>query len=150
MRVVLDTNVLIDGAGDDFSAAAKLVQAAIDGEIEALMTPAIEREYRRKAAQLVADDSYQEHLTDFYRAAQLVEPALVEEQVDDREDRKFLQAAVGGKADLLITADRHLLQLGEIATTRIVTAPEGWVACQEAMGKSGEWDSWISGWGLGR
>lgn len=150
MRVVLDTNVLIDGGNDDFSVAAKLINAVINGEITAVTTSAIEKEYRLKVEQLVTDEAYKERLIDFYAAVEQTIPAMVDVQIDDVEDRKFLKAAVGGKADLVITADRHLLQLGEIGSTRIVTAPEAWVILEETSGSSSEWQNWLSGLGIGR
>lgn len=150
MRVVLDTNVLVDGASDGLGAPAKLINAVIEGEVTAVSTPAIEKEYRRKAAELVTDAAYQERLIDFYAAAEEVTPVRVDTQIDDVEDRKFLQAAVGGKADLVVTADRHLLQLGEMGSIRIVTPPEAWVILEEARGSSSEWETWMQGWGIGR
>lgn len=150
MRVVLDTNVLIDGGNDDFSVAAKLINAVVDGEITAVSTPAIEKEYRRKVAELVNDESYKERLIDFYAAVEEVTPALVDVQIDDMEDRKFLKAAVGGKADYVVTADRHLLELGEVGATRIVTAGEAWAILEETSESSSEWQNWLSGLGIGR
>ncbi len=38
---------------------------------------------------------------------------------EDPEDNKFLECALEGKADYLITSDRHLLELGEFAVTKI-------------------------------
>lgn len=38
---------------------------------------------------------------------------------EDSEDNKFLECALEGKADYLITSDRHLLELGEFAQTKI-------------------------------
>lgn len=38
---------------------------------------------------------------------------------EDPEDNKFLECALEGKADYLITSDRHLLELGEFAQTKI-------------------------------
>lgn len=150
MRVVLDTNVLIDGASDALNAPAKLINAVIEGEVTAIVTGAIEKEYRRKTAQLVTDEAYQERLLDFYAAAEEVTPAMVDVQIDDVEDRKFLKAAVGGKADLVVTADRHLLQVGEIGSIRIVTATEAWAILEEKSGSSSEWETLMNGWGIGR
>ena len=150
MRVVLDTNVLIDAASDDFVAPAKLVTAVIDGEVTALVTPAMEREYTFKTAELITNEAYRERLADFLAAAEQVSPAPTEVQIDDRDDRKFFQAAVGGQADLVITADRHLLQIGEIGRIRMVTPPEAWVIFEEQTESSGEWNNWIQGLGIGR
>lgn len=150
MRVVLDTNVLIDGASDDFGVAAKLIDAAIGGELTALLTPQMEREYRYKAAELITDEAYRQRLDDFLLKTEEVVPERTDVQIDDRDDRKFIEAGVGGEADLLVTADRHLLQVGEVGAMRIVTPPEAWVIFEEDTGSGAEWDSWVQGLGIGR
>ncbi len=38
---------------------------------------------------------------------------------EDPDDNKFLECALEGKADYLITSDRHLLELGEFSKTKI-------------------------------
>lgn len=150
MRVVLDTNVLIDGGADDYSAAAKLIDAVIDEELTAIVTPAVVREYSFKMPELVTDEAYRERLNDFIAAAEEVEAGSVTVQIDDRDDRKFLEAAVGGAADILVTTDRHLLQIGEVGTTRIMTPPEAWVRFETETESSGEWKGWLQGLGIGQ
>ena len=148
MRVVLDTNVLIDGAQDTFSAQAKLIDAVIGHELVALASTATEREYRTILRRFTLDAAYQERLTQFLASLEQVSPAWVDTQIDDVEDRKFLQVAVGGQADYVITSDRHLLQLGEIEETNIITPQEGWVKFEVASGTSNEWEQWATGLGI--
>ena len=45
MKIVLDTNVLIDALTDEFNVQSKLIEAIIDGEIEAVCSLAVKREY---------------------------------------------------------------------------------------------------------
>lgn len=149
MRVVLDTNVLIDGERDAFSAQARLIDAACNGELTALSTPAIEREYNKLLRRLVMDEEYREHLGDFIAATELVTEERMDITLDDMEDLKFLKAAAGGAADLLVTNDRHLLDIGEVGPTRIVRPAEAWAAVAEEQGGMGEWESWAKGLGIG-
>lgn len=147
MRLVLDTNVLIDAAADDFSPQARIIEAAIDGEVTALITPATEREYRKIMSRLINDDEHHRLIGDFLAAAVRVEPGQCDVQIDDTDDLKFLAAAIGGQADCVITNDRHLLDIGEINKIRIMTPSECWASLQEEMG-GGDWQNWVDGLGL--
>src|SRR3989344_2257353 len=99
MRVVFDTNVLIDGFTDDFNVQSKLIDAVIDGQITAVYTIPIEREYLRILQRLITNPAYRSRVHQFLAAAELVEPEAVQLQLDDVEDCKFIEAALGGAAD---------------------------------------------------
>ncbi len=43
---------------------------------------------------------------------------------EDPEDNKFLDCAVAGKADYIVSGDQHLLELNEHEGIKIVTASE--------------------------
>ena len=67
------------------------------------------------------------------RVAVVVEPAEVNPPTDlrDLKDLPLFRCAVGGKAQVIVTGDRHLLELKEFAGVSIVTArwllvAEGW------------------------
>jgi len=148
---VFDTNVLIDAFQDDFSAQAKLLDAVINGEVTAVVTPAVEREYRLILHWLISDPQYEDRINDFLAATKKVTPQRVDTQLDDAEDYKILQAAVGGEADLVVTHDHHLLSVGELEGIRIVRPQEAWAIVQEeGEGGSSEWQDFIRGFGIGR
>ncbi len=149
MRIVLDTNVLIDALGDDFSAQAKLIDAVIDGEITALITPAIQREYSKILSKLINNPDYRDRINGFQAAGEQVTPQRVDMTLDDEDDYKFLQAAVGGSADLIVTSDRHLLDAGEVGAIDIVTPPEAWARFEDSDSGDSEWQNLVQGWGLG-
>jgi len=60
-----------------------------------------------------------------YRKAEL---ATAEEHVSvvqaDSADNQFLEAAIAGKADYIVSGDKHLLQLKEYKSIPIITARE--------------------------
>lgn len=152
MRIVLDTNVLIDAAADDLNAQSRLLQAVIDGEITAVASRAVVREYRKIIGRLVADSKLADMLARFMAAVEIVKPARgLEVEVDDEEDRKILQAAVGGEAQLIATRDRHLLDVGEVGQIRIMTPHEAWIHFEdeEAEG-SHAWQEFAKGIGIGK
>lgn len=142
--MVLDTNVLIDGFADDFSAQAKLLDAVRDGELVAVVTEAVRREYNKILRRLIDDPQYRERVDEFMAVADIVEPAWVEVELDDEDDRKFFKAALGGRASLIVTSDRHLLDVGELDGVRVVTPQEAWQTWQEEQG-GGEWTEWAEG-----
>jgi len=148
MRVVLDTNVLINGFDDDYSVQAKLINAVIEGELEAIVTAQVLREYSKLMRKLVRDVTYRERIEQYIAAAKEVQPSDVALQIDDEEDRKFLAAAVGGSATHVVTSDRHLLDVGEAGDVRVVTPQEAWVHWQDSLDDAASWRGWLEGIGI--
>ncbi len=55
----------------------------------------------------------------------IVEPSeKLEIVTDDRDDNKFIEAAVTGKASYIVTQDNHLLKLKEFRGIKILTPKE--------------------------
>ncbi len=148
MRIVLDTNVLIDGFQDDYSAEAKLIEAVRGGEIIAVASRKMIKEYQLILNRLIADEQYRGKIRDFFSMLEDAEPEYVDAVIDDEEDMKFLEAAVGGEAELLVTSDRHLLDVGEADGVRIVTPEEAIARYEDESGGSKEWQGFVQGWGL--
>ncbi len=124
-RVVLDTNVLISGLFSTTSTPALAVEKAITKAqlvpttgtlrelIETLLQPKFDRyvSHERREALL-------------QRVASLVEIIEVLQHVHasrDPKDDKFLEAAVNGRANVLVTGDRDLLDLNPFRGIAIVT-----------------------------
>jgi uncharacterized protein len=148
MRIVLDTNVLIDGFADEFSAQAKLIDAIRAGKLAAVISKPLEREYRKIMRRLLNDDEYQSRVEEFIVIANRVELVKVDVVIDDEEDLKIIETATGGDANFIVSNDRHLLDIGEVGSIKIVTPSEAWASFEEEQG-SGEWSSWAKGLGIG-
>lgn len=151
MRIVLDTNVLVDGFADDLSAQARFIDAVINDEIIAVSTPAVNHEYQNILRRLIDNPAYHAQMEEFLSRLEIVKPARVDEVViDDAEDYKILQAAVGGNADLVVSSDRHLLDIGEIDSIRIMPPAEAWVHYEEEEQDGGSsWQNFVKGIGIG-
>ncbi|MEO6077927.1 MAG: putative toxin-antitoxin system toxin component, PIN family [Candidatus Andersenbacteria bacterium] len=149
MRVVLDTNVLIDGFNDDFCSEAKLIDAVTEGSITAIASHKMLGEYRLILRRLIDDREYRTKLENFFAMLEDADPEHVDAVIDDKEDLKFLEAAIGGEADVVITSDKHLLDVGEVDGVRVLTPDEAWRRAQEENGGSQEWQSFVTGWGIG-
>ncbi len=148
MRIVLDTNVLIDGFQDDYSAEAKLIDSVRSGELTAVATNKVVKEYRLILSRLIADEEYRGRIEEFLSMLDETEPEYVDVTLDDEEDMKFVEAAIGGDAELLVSNDRHLLDAGEADGVQIVTPEEAIVRFEEQSETSKEWQGFVQGWGL--
>jgi putative PIN family toxin of toxin-antitoxin system len=124
-RVVIDTNVFISGVLSTTSAPARCVEAVVSsGQLvatEATLKELFERWLSSKFDPYVTRARREELLS---RLAPLVEIVEVVQQVRacrDPHDDKFLEAAVNGRADVLITGDKDLLALHPFRGIAIVS-----------------------------
>lgn len=124
MRIVLDTNVFVSAVMG--GALGAVIDHWRAGHFTLVVTDEIVREYltvlRRPKFGLPAeaiDDivGYVFHKADFV----LPDERLTVIQADPNDD-KFLEAAVAGHAALIVSGDRHLLQLGVYRAIPIITA----------------------------
>ncbi len=130
-RVVLDTNVLVGAAYAEGSASRRIVEACLRGELAAVVSPALRREYELILRQAVRVRGYDEALRRLLAGAEVVEPAAAPRVVpEDPDDDKLVAAAVAA-GTVLVTNDRHLLGLDLHGGVRIVRPAEfvrGWLA----------------------
>ena len=122
ITLILDTNVFVAAYWAPSSASARLIQACIEGLAQAQYSPEVKREVDRVLSTIRVRDSYLRSLEPFWEKAIEVRGAPVEPvRTDDPEDQKFLEAAAGGGTDLLVTNDDHLLRVGYVGRTEILT-----------------------------
>ena len=114
-RVVIDTNVFISGVLSTTSAPARCVEVVVSGgqliASHDTLRELFERLLSPKFDPYVTRARREELLS---RLAPLVEIVEVVQQVRacrDPHDDKFLEAAVNGRADVIITGDKDLLEL---------------------------------------
>jgi putative PIN family toxin of toxin-antitoxin system len=130
VKVVLDTNVLVSGIFYSGPPAA-ILRAWKQGKFRVVLTPPILEEYKDVAVRLG------EHFPaiDITRIIDLV---LVESELcspvelahpvcADPKDDKFIAAAISGKADVIVSGDKHLLKVSgyhgiSILTPRVFVA----------------------------
>lgn len=124
-RVVIDTNVLISGLLSTTSTPAQAVEKAVTKAqllattetlrelIQKLHSPKFDRYVRRERRDALLE-----------RVASLVEIIDVLQSIRasrDPKDNKFLEAAVNGRADVIVTGDKDLLDLNPFRGIAILT-----------------------------
>jgi putative PIN family toxin of toxin-antitoxin system len=132
MRVVLDANVFVSAALKPHSKPAQIIELVKEGEIALMLSHAILEELRkvfrypkiRKELPLTASE-IDEVLAEIAQGAILTPGKIQIGAVkDDPEDNRYLECAVEGQADFIISGDKHLLSLKNYQDIKIVTPAE--------------------------
>lgn len=136
-RVVLDTNVLISGLLSTTSTPARAVERAIsDGQL--LASTATLRELMTKLLSPKFDRYVPRERRDglLLRLAPLIEIVEVVQRVQasrDPDDDKFLEVAINGRADVIVSGDGDLLDLNPFRGIAILS-PAAYVDRQTTNG----------------
>lgn len=111
MKIVLDTNVLVSGLLDSFSSSGKIVQLVASGEIRLCYDVRIVSEYKevlmrpKFSFDIVEIDNLLVQIENCGCA--IVSKPLIG-QLPDRDDESFLEVALSGKVEYLVTGNlRH-------------------------------------------
>jgi putative PIN family toxin of toxin-antitoxin system len=121
VRVVLDTNTLVAAAYSPASASRRIVDACLRGDLTAVLSPDLEREYEMILGRAVRVRSYDAALRAFLQQAMLVEPTETPRVVpEDPEDDKLVAVARAAGAEVIVTNDRHLLALDPLDQLRVL------------------------------
>ena len=122
-RVVLDTNVLVSALIDD-GKPRKLVLELLDK-----YTVILSRQMLAELADVVSRNKFSvtigqvdRFLSSLVRMSQLVSDiARFKVVLEDPDDDVVLNTAYTGRAEFIVTGDRHLLDLDKFKKTKIVT-----------------------------
>jgi putative PIN family toxin of toxin-antitoxin system len=127
-RIVVDTNVLISALLAANSIPGRAMTKAEDsGQLLASTATLAEIDEvlrRPKFARFLSNDIRLEFLKRYRDAVRLILVSSVIHACRDPRDDMFLELAVNGKADLILTGDPDLLALDPYQEVRIVTPRE--------------------------
>jgi len=130
-RVVLDTNVLISGSLSSTSTPASAFENAIsNGQLlasEATLRELMEKLLSEKFDEYVSRERREALLLRLAPLVEIVEIVQTIQASRDPKDDKFLEVAVNGRADVLVTGDKDLLELNPFRGVAILT-PADYVA----------------------
>ena len=121
MKVVIDTNLFVAAYFNKNSASAKILEMAARNELQFLWTEKIKREAKCILANIKAKKFLKNLPGIFKKKNQVVPRIKIKEIKEDPEDDKFLECAVGGKAEIIVSSDRHLLKVREFQGIPILT-----------------------------
>ena len=128
IRIVVDTNVFLSGIFWKGNFSSKIIDLWRDRKVDLISSISIIDELIRnlKGFKIKMDeDIVQEWENMILENSFLVEP---EEKIDiikdDFDDNKFIEAAVAGEAEYIVTQDNHLLKIKEFKSIKIITPKE--------------------------
>jgi len=125
IRVVIDTNHIISAILSSRGASSKLIDwmTAEKDYFKLLISESIWDEYRTVAGWLIPDTKQHEKeriLNILYLQAELIKPEISLSACSDESDNRFLECAVAGEADYLVTKNIRDFPAKEYGGVRIV------------------------------
>jgi putative PIN family toxin of toxin-antitoxin system len=109
LRVVIDTNIFLAGLLNAEGGASKIIRAFRDDEFELVVTPEVFGEYVRVLHlfdNAVPAAQSEDLLELVFEKAVKVRPAAPKGLCLDKEDEKFISAALAGGATFLVTKNK--------------------------------------------
>ncbi|OGR88825.1 MAG: putative toxin-antitoxin system toxin component, PIN family [Elusimicrobia bacterium RIFCSPLOWO2_01_FULL_59_12] len=123
MRVTLDTNIYVSAFALHGSHADEAVRAAVEGRYELIVSAALLAELAN-----VLQRKFQwehERILNVCRilseTSLVVRPSMTLRVFKDDPDNRILECALAGKADFIVTGDKHMLALNDCQGVRIIT-----------------------------
>ena len=121
MKVILDTNILINGLNDKASITWKILELARTGDARFFASHKIIREYELIINREVKNEINKNILEKFISQVEVIKNTKYVKAVKwDPEDDKFINTALSANADYIISSDNHLLELQEYENIKIV------------------------------
>lgn len=124
-RVVFDTNILLSafifGGNPE-----RLFELARAKKIQLLASPSILAEFATRLKDKFSweDEDIAEAIKTVGYSSELIKPTQRLSVLDDDPDNRVLECAVEGKADFIVSGDKHLLALKEFQKIPIVKAAD--------------------------
>lgn len=140
MKIVLDTNVIIDGIKDEYSYEKQIIDAVRKGEIEAYANRQTLQENRLIMRRMIENPEYEKEIADLLAQINQVVNRRQINVVRDPEDNKILESAVEAGAEYLVTRDNDLLSLEQYGNVQIVNPSQFWVRYKDEG--SDMWKQW--------
>lgn len=137
MRIVLDANIYISTLISSKGNPARIVRWWLNGEYDVLVSQPIIDEILRVTAYDRIQKKYsevRENRLEFValisEQAIWVEPNELLDVVGDESDNRYIECAIAGSADYIVSGDEHLISLKEYQGVEIVT-PAAFAALHE-------------------
>jgi len=142
MKVVIDTNILINAASDESSYAFRIIKEVIEGRVEAYATHQTMSENRQILRKLVRDREYRELLEEYFRKLNVTKIFKPVNVVADLEDNKLFESVVASGAEYLISEDKEVLEVGEYHNCQVISPQDFWAKYQNQADDGSAWSDW--------
>jgi uncharacterized protein len=123
MKIVLDTNVLVSGIFWT-GVPSRILSHWINDRFELLLSDEIFNEYIRTLFRISKgkrDDLVNKWLILFAENSTFITVKKRFKLSVDPDDNKFIDCAISGNADFIVSGDSHLLVLRSILNTEVIT-----------------------------
>lgn len=128
MRIVLDTNVFISGIFWEGNFCSQIIDQWRKGRFQLVSSPKLVEELVEtlRSFKISMDEELIEEWKNLIiENSVMVDPIVAIKAVKgDPEDDKFVEAAIYGEADFIISQDKHLLKLKEYNKIKILKPEE--------------------------
>ncbi|MEW6571899.1 MAG: putative toxin-antitoxin system toxin component, PIN family [Nitrospirota bacterium] len=127
MFIVLDTNVIVSALITPFGNAARILDMVISGDLKMLYDDRILTEYRevllRKKFGFAENNV--NTLLEYIEAVGLrISATIINEPLLDKGDIPFLEVALSGKADALVTGNKRHFKIKSVEDLQILSLDE--------------------------
>ena len=127
MMIVLDTNVIISGILRPFSKAAFILRLVADGSVQLAYDFRLLSEYRDVLSRPkfnVAKENAEAFLTQVEQEGFLVSVKPLEIHLPDPDDEPFLEVALAGKVEAIVTGNKRHFPKKEYEGIKILSPAE--------------------------
>ncbi|MGH7380806.1 MAG: putative toxin-antitoxin system toxin component, PIN family [Candidatus Methylomirabilales bacterium] len=126
MRAVFDTNIYVSAFAIPGGRAQAALLKAVEGEVRLVISKPIIHELLDVLARKFGRDAEELARVAVFLAelAEVVQPRRKIDMLSDDTDNRILECAIAGRADVIVTGDRAMLELGEYQGVRIMTLRE--------------------------
>jgi len=128
MRIVLDTNVFISGIFWEGNFCSQIIDQWKKGRFQLVSSPKLIEELVEtlRSFKISMDEELIEEWKNLIiENSIMVDPIVAIKSVkDDPDDDKFVEVAICGEADFIISQDKHLLTLKEYNKIKILKPEE--------------------------
>ena len=127
MIIVLDTNVLISGILKPYSKAATILRLVTDGAVQLVYDLRILSEYRdvlKRSKFNFAQENVEDFLEQVEEEGLLVSVKPLRFHLPDLDDEPFLEVALSGGAEAIVTGNKRHFPKKEYETVKILSPAE--------------------------
>jgi hypothetical protein len=127
-KIVVDTNLFVAAFHNPNSASAQIVNMIARRDLIFVWSESMRNEILTILEKSQAKSKFISKVRNkMLRPENMVEPTVkVKEVHEDPDDNKFLEAALAGEVDYIVTSDQHLLKLGKFQEIPILMPTKFW------------------------